>query len=297
MSESALPIDKRQSRASFDRAAATYDAAAVIQREIADRSLERLDLMRLAPRTVLDVGAGTGYCSRALARRYPKAQVQLLDVAPGMLRQARAQAGLWDRLRRRYAYVCADAEALPLADASVDLLFSNLALQWCVDLDRTFAEFRRVLAPGGLLLFTTFGPDTLKELRACWEAVDGHSHINVFVDMHDLGDGLVRAGFADPVMDMEMLSVTYRDPLDLMRDLKHIGAHNVTLNRPRGLTGRRRLQQVLAAYERLRRDGVVPATHEVVYGHAWVPESGVVQRREGDSTTISLEQMRRGLHR
>lgn len=297
MQDSPIQIDKRRVRASFDRAAAEYDAAAVIQREIADRTLERLDVIRLMPGTVLDVGAGTGYCSRALAERYPKSRVVLADVAPRMLQHARAEAGLWNRLRQRYVYLGADAEALPLADASVDLLFSNLTLQWCVDLDRAFREFRRVLTPGGLLMFTTFGPDTLKELRECWSRVDGFTHTNAFVDMHDIGDALVRAQFADPVMDMEYLSVTYRDALDLMRDLKQIGAHNATAGRARGLTGRGRLRQVIDAYERYRQDGVLPATHEVVYGHAWAPEQGVVQHRDGDETTISLGQLRSGLRR
>lgn len=290
-------IDKRRVRTAFDRAAGEYDAAAVLQREVADRTLERLAIMRVTPATILDVGAGTGYCSRALAERYPKSRVMLLDVAPGMLRQARTASGLWNRLRQRFVYVAGDAEALPLADASVDFIFSNLTLQWCVDLDRTFAEFRRVLAPGGLLMFTTFGPDTLKELRECWAQVDGFTHTNAFIDMHDVGDALVRAQFADPVMDMEHLSVTYTDALSLMRDLKQIGAHNATSGRARGLTGRGRLRRLVAAYEAYRRDGVLPATHEVIYGHAWAPEHGTVQHREGGTTTISLGQLRSSLRR
>lgn len=294
--ESGVHIDKRRARAAFDAAAAEYDAAAVLQREVAARSLERLDLMRIEPRRVLDLGAGTGYCSRALGTRYPKARVVLLDLAPGMLRQARAGASAWERLRGRYAYLCGDAERLPLADASIDLAFSNLTLQWCTDLDRTFAELRRVLRPGGLLLFTTFGPDTLKELRAAWAAADGYTHTSAFMDMHDVGDALVRGGFADPVMDMEYLTVTYPDVHGLMRDLKQIGAHNATAGRPRGLTGRQRLRRMLAAYEGFRQDGVLPATYEVVHGHAWAPEVPLQERREG-VTAIPFEQLRAGLRR
>jgi malonyl-CoA O-methyltransferase len=164
---------------------------------------------------------------------------------------------------------------LPLRSATIDLAWSNLALQWVNDTERAFAEFHRVLAPGGLLMFSTFGPDTLKELRAAFSNVDRHSHVSRFIDLHDIGDILVRCGFADPVMDMEPFTLTYSDVRALMHDLKAIGAHNVTRERPRGLTGRARLAAVTVAYEPLRRDGKLPATFEVVYGHAWKPQPRV----------------------
>ena len=258
-------------RAAFDRAAADYDALAVLQREVGDRLLERLDLMRLEPTRILDVGAGTGGCTAALAERYPKAQVVALDLAPAMLGQARGRLSGWRRWRRGHGFVCGDAAALPLEAGSVDLLVSNLTLQWCPDLPATFAEFRRVLRPGGVALFSTFGPDTLKELRTAWAAVDDEVHVNRFEDMHNVGDALVQAGLAEPVMEREDLTLTYGDARDLMRDLKGIGAHNVNAGRRRGLTGRRKLQAMLEAYEGFRRDGVLPATYEVVYGHAWAP--------------------------
>lgn len=266
-------IDKRQARTAFDRAAGSYDQAAVLQREVADRILERLDYIKHVPQRLLDVGCGTGYPLPALARRYPGSEIWALDVSVNMLDQARAKPSLWQKLRGRFRYVAGDAEQLPLADASVDMIFSSLAIQWCVDLDQTFAEMRRVLKPDGLLMFSTFGPDTLKELRQCFEAVDAYSHTNRFIDMHDIGDALLRHGFGDPVMDMEMLTLTYPDLFSIMRDLKQIGAHNVTRGRARGLTGKRRMQAVSEAYEQFRQEQRLPVSYEVLYGHAWALES------------------------
>jgi malonyl-CoA O-methyltransferase len=265
--DDAYRVDKRQARLAFERAARTYDAAAALQREVGQRMMERLDLIRLQPGRILDLGAGTGEFSHALLRRYRKADVVAVDLALNMLRRTRRRGG-W---LRRPGCLCGDAERLPFAAGSFQFIFSNLMLQWCQDLDPVFVELRRVLAPGGLLMFTTFGPDTLRELRASWEAADGYSHVNRFIDMHDVGDALVRTGWAEPVMDAERITVTYREVRALMQDLKHLGAHNITAGRPRGLTGRRRLQRMLQAYEAYRRDGVLPASYEVVYGHAWAP--------------------------
>jgi malonyl-CoA O-methyltransferase len=214
---------------------------------------------------IVDLGAGTGRATAELKRRYRRATVIALDIAPGMLREARRH----QRWFRRFERVCANALRLPLTDASVDVVFSNLMLQWCGDLDVALSEVRRVLKPDGLFAFTTFGPDTLKELRAAWAAADGYTHVNTFIDMHDVGDALGRAGLTEPVLDVERVTLTYRDAVEVMRDLKTIGAHNVTAGRPRGLTGRARLKRVQAAYESLRRDGLIPATYEVVYGAAW----------------------------
>ncbi|MFN7085135.1 MAG: malonyl-ACP O-methyltransferase BioC [Burkholderiales bacterium] len=268
-----LLIDKRLARRSFEHAAASYDAAAVLQNEVCRRALERLDYIRHEPRSILDAGSGTGNALAALARRYPGARLIALDIALAMLQRARGRMPWWKKLllRRAPAAVCADIERLPLADAAVDMVWSNLALQWVNDVERTFAEMQRVLAPGGLLMFSTFGPDTLKELRAAYRGADRHTHVNRFIDMHDIGDMLVRAGFADPVMDMEIFTLTYAEVRDLMRDLKAIGAHNVTRGRPAGLSGKAQLMAVTRSYETLRRDGRLPATFEVVYGHAWKP--------------------------
>ncbi len=270
-------FDKRALRHSFARAARSYDAAAVLQHEVCRRMDERLDLIKLQPATLLDAGSGTGNAWSALRRRYPKARVIALDLALSMLQLARdrSRAPWWKSwLRSPASALCGDMEQLPLLGASVDLVWSNLALQWANDPDQAFAEFHRVLAPGGLLLFSTFGPDTLKELRAAFASiagVDQHTHVSRFIDLHDIGDILVQRGFADPVMDMESFTLTYSDVRALMHDLKAIGAHNVTRQRPPGLSGKSRWAAVTAAYERLRRDGKLPATFEVVYGHAWKP--------------------------
>jgi malonyl-CoA O-methyltransferase len=265
--------DKKQMRRSFERAASDYDRAAVLQREVCVRALERLDLVKLDPTTIVDAGCGTGFAARSLRKRFARAQLIGLDIAPAMLHAARARIPRWKQWAglEKQAFVCGDNERLPIRSASVDMLWSNLAFQWAGDLGAVFAECRRVLRPGGLLMFTTFGPDTLKELRAA-SAGDGRVHVNRFIDMHDIGDMMVGAGFADPVMEMEILTLTYTDVRSLMRELKQIGAHNVALGRNRAMTGKRTLQEIESRYESFRRDQRLPATFEVIYGHAWMPE-------------------------
>jgi malonyl-CoA O-methyltransferase len=278
--------DKRDVRRSFNRAADTYDRAAVLHREVCGRIFERLDYIKLAPRRVLDLGCGTGFGSAKLLARYPEAQIVGLDIAPAMVRHARernAAPGLMQRLMgktRRYRGLCADAEALPLMPGSTELVFSNLTLQWC-DPSRFFNEAQRVLAPGGLLMFSTFGPDTLKELREVFGALDEYPHVNAFLDMHDIGDLLVNAGFGDPVMDMEIVTLTYADLKTLMIELKSIGAHNVLPGRHAGLMGRNAWQRIVSGYEKHRRVGRLPATFEVVYGHAWKPLQAPHKREDG----------------
>lgn len=293
-----LELDKTRVKASFNQAADRYDEVAVLQREVANRLLERLDLVKIQPRRILDLGAGTGWCTRALADRYPKAGVVALDLAPAMLCRARGRFSAWTRRFGRHGFVCGDAERLPFADGSFDLVFSSLTLQWCTDPDGTFAELRRVLRPGGLLMFTTLGPDTLTELRASWARVDSDVHVNTFLDMHDIGDAMVRARLADPVMDMELIKLTYRQVPQLLSDLKVLGAHNVNAARSRGLTGKGRLKAMMAHYEQYRtEEGVLPATYEVIYGHAWGPEDFTEQRSAGGEAHISLEQLKGGLKR
>ena len=283
-------LDTRRVRRSFDRAARTFDDAAVLHADVRNNLLARLDLMALAPRVVVDAGAGTGHASRALIRRYPGARVIALDASARMLHAAgRQQSWL-----RRFARVCADAERLPFAAGSVDLILSNLMLQWC-NPDRVFAEFRRVLAPHGLLTFTSLGPDTLRELRSAWAAVDSCTHVHQFIDMHDLGDALVRRGFASPVLDVERYTLTYLDVRRVAADLKATGAHNATMGRAKGLTGRRQFEALQAAYEAHRQDGRLPATYEVVFGHAWTPEPDA-RRGAREAASVSLDDVKRQLH-
>jgi len=260
-------LDRGAVRRSFDRAARAYEPAAVLQAEVEARLLERLELTTLAPARILDLGTGPGRALKPLARHFRKSRLVAADIASAMLGEARRARPRF----RRVGFVNAAAEALPFADASFELVFSNLTLQWCPDPDRVFREVRRVLDERSLFLFTSFGPDTLRELREAWREVDGHSHVHDFADMHDVGDALVRAGFAEPVMDVEHFTVTYPSVRELMLDLKRIGARNAAADRPRVLTGRGRLRAVEAAYERLRESGRLPATYEVVYGTAWTP--------------------------
>jgi len=281
-------LDARLIRRSFDRASATYDASAVLQREVRSVLIERLDLTKLEPRVVLDAGAGTGQACPALKRRYPKARVLALDFAFGMLKAAAARRSWF----RPFFVLGADAARLPLADASVDLVLSNFMLPWC-DPDAVFAEFRRVLAPRGFLTFTSLGPDTLRELRAAWAQVDPHRRVLEFVDMHDLGDALVRAGFSEPVLDVERYTLEYADVHALARDLKAVGASNAARERLRGLTGPRTFAAMQSAYEVHRRADRLPATYEVVFGQAWSPLQSAL-RKDG-AVGIALEAVRRQL--
>lgn len=274
-------IDKARARASFGRAADTYDAAAILQKQVREEMLSRLDLVKLNPQVILDAGCGTGAASHALQKRFAKSQVVSLDFALPMLQKTRStagNAGLISQVKTLFGgtkqnLLCADIESLPLASASVGLIWSNLAIQWCNDLDAALQEFHRVLQPESLLMFSTFGPDTLKELRAATRGKDtgngGFTSVSRFIDMHDIGDAMVRAGFSAPVLDVERFTLTYDDVKSVMRDLKSIGAHNATDGRARGLLGRGFLQNLETNYEQFRVNGKLPATFEVVYGHAW----------------------------
>ena len=290
-------LDRAEVRRAFDRAAAGYDAHAVLQREVCDRLLERLDFVKLSPSTILDLGAGTGYGLQHLRTRFPTAHLVGLDLAPAMLQRARAKfpALPWhQRVASRFTamppasteFVCADMERLPFKPNSFHLIWSSLTLQWANDLESTFRDCHRALAPGGLMMFATFGPDTLKELRSAFAHIDDAPHVNRFADLHDIGDMLVNTGFANPVMEMEMLTLTYQDLKALMIDLKGIGANNAAVTRRRGLMGKSAWQQLEQAYEGSRLNGRLPATYEVIYGHAW---AGNKARREDGRQVIEFK--------
>ncbi len=276
-------------RDAFDRASAGYDDAAVLQARAREELLERLGPMRLEPQVVLDLGAGTGRGALALKQLYRSAAVIALDLAPGMLREARRNS----RAFRRFHRVCADAFRLPLRDECVDLVFSNLLLQWCDEPDVVIGEVRRVLKPGGFLTFSTLGPDTLRELRSAWSAADSASHVNAFLDMHDIGDALTRAGFAEPVLDVSRVELTYPDVFALVRDLKAIGAHNVISARLKGLTGKGKWRTMTLAYEAFRRDGRLPASYEVVHGAAWGAGARLAAATSGGEVHIDPAAIRR----
>ncbi|MGD9521660.1 MAG: malonyl-ACP O-methyltransferase BioC [Tepidiphilus sp.] len=270
-------FDRRQLRRAFGRAAPNYAAVAALQREVEARLLEQLDYLdERQPARILDLGSGPGRASGAMKKRWPKAEVIAVDAALPMLRQVPKHTRFWRPVKR----VCADVSMLPFADQSVDVIFSSLCLQWLDDLPAALSEFRRVLRPGGLLLFSTFGPDTLLELREAYESIGEVPPLSPFAAIQQVGDAMMAAGFKDPVLDRDRYTLTYPDLRALMQELRAIGAGDARRERRRGLGGRGRLQRVTAAYEANRRDGALPSTWEVITAQAWGPAPGA-PRREG----------------
>lgn len=275
MAEADFALDRRLVRRRFNRAAARYDEVAVLAREVAHRMDERLEYIKVAPKRILDLGCGTGADFDVLANRFPDAMRLGADFALPMLMEARGERGLLQRLfgrgrAARPALACADACALPFAHASVSMVWSNLMLNWLSDPLPALKEMHRVLEVDGMAMFSTLGPDTLKELRAALPAREGE-RVHRFIDMHDIGDALVAAGFSDPVMDMEVLTITYADVDELLRDLRLGGCTNAGTARPRGLSGKAGWAAARENLKRLARDGRLPLTFEVVQGHAWKP--------------------------
>ena len=277
----ALP-DKRAARRGFDAAAATFDDASFVHDETRARLLARLDLVRLAPRTVVDLGCATGRGARALAERYRDAVVVAIDSSAAMLRAAR---GAGAPVVAPFVAVTGDAERLPLRDGAVQLVCANLTLPWC-DPRALFAEAARVLEPGGLLLFATLGPDSLQEVRRAWSGVDTQIHVHAAFDMHDLGDLALAAGLAEPVMDVDRLEVTYAEIVDLVRDLRACGAMNVAAGRRRGLLGVRRWRAFERRLHAERREGRFAVTMELVFGQAW--GRGAVRKRGGPPGEVAV---------
>jgi malonyl-CoA O-methyltransferase len=253
----ALP-DKRQVAASFSRAAESYDSVAELQRTVGAQLLARLPAS-LQPRRWLDLGCGTGHFTRALAGRYERGEGIAMDIAEGMLRHAGPLGGAAH-------FVAGDAEALPLQDASVDLLFSSLALQWCADFPQVLSEARRVLRPGGVLAFSSLCAGTLQELRDSWLAVDGFVHVNRFRRFEDYQQLCAASGLQSLTLQRQAEVLHFPDLRSLTGSLKDLGAHNLNPGRPGGLTGRSRIRALIQAYERFRQPQGLPATYQVVYG-------------------------------
>ena len=247
-------------RNTINTASSNYNDNAFLQNEIANRLAEKLKVISIKPQTIIDLGSGTGFLSEKTAKIFPNSILVCVDFAQQSLLE-----------NSQNLKVCANAYKLPFASNSVDFIVSNLMMQWCPDLTTLFNECFRVLKPQGLFLFTTFGPDTLKELKRSWSVVDSSAHVNNFIDMHDIGDQMLQSGFQSPIMEMENITLTYEKVVDLMHDLKAIGAQNVA-NRSKALTGKTKFKKMIEMYENYREDGKLPATYEVIYGHAWKNE-------------------------
>jgi len=288
--ESTQFFNQARVRRAFDRAADSYDQFAVLQNEICKRLLEKLEIVKITPEFILDAGAGTGRAVPDLFKRYKKASLVALDLSENMLNKTSRFGGF---LRSPHL-VCADIEHLPFVDNTFDLVFSSLSMQWCNDLNAALLEAKRVLKPGGLFVFSTFGPDTLKELRYSWSKVDESNHVNQFVDMHDIGDALLHDGFAEPVMEAEVMTVTYNSVDEIMHDLKAIGA-NVTADSAqknqlaKGLAGKSILYTVRQAYEQFRQDNLLPASYEIIYGHAWKAKSVDTKKQTAKQYHVEFE--------
>ena len=252
----------------FNRAAKKYDNAAVLQKEVMNRLLQRLHYIRLQPTTLVDIGCGTGQAVAGLQKTYPRCKIVCLDLAYSMLQQTRQRFGLL----RKKRLVNSDMEKMPFADDSFDLLFSNLALPWANDLSGTLKEFARIGRSGGLLMFASLGPGTLIELRESWLEIDQYPHVHQFIDMHDIGDAMMAAGFSQPVVDAETIRLEYRQFRQIFEDLQNTGASNADKNRSKGLVTPARFKRLEQHYRQLGYDaGKFIASYEVVYGHAWLP--------------------------
>ena len=285
-------IDKRRLRRDFSQAAHSYDAAAVVQRTICERTLERVDMLKLAPGFILDVGVGTGQSLAGLCARFSDSTIIACDIALPMLKQCRRRHQCTDIL------VCNDAEQLPFKDGSIDLIFSTSTFQWCADVNSVLSECGRVLSDDGALIFSTFGPDTLWQLHNSWAQVDEFDHVHEFIDMHHIGDALLANRFSDPVVDMEAIHVQYASLRQLLVDLKDTGSRGkfsvTTAKVSSGLMGKGKYRSLEKAYERYRQeDGMLPASYEVIYGYARKSGGGGGGPGRSDEVTIPVSAIRR----
>ncbi len=258
-------VDAMKTQESFNKSALLYDDVSELQQEIGEKLFDRLDFIHIEPTAVLDVGAGTGVPAMKLMKRYSSAKVIAVDISQQMLQVARDKTPFY----RKMKCLCCDMHSLAVANESIDLIYSNVAIQWSGDLKLVFNEFKRVLRPGGLLIFTTFGPDTLIELKNAWASVDNYTHVNSFADENSIIQLLQQTGYVDITVDSNHMHLAYTDVCSLMKDLKNLGANNKTQGRPRGMMGKNKFKKMLLEYEKLRRYDTLPATYDVIYGHAW----------------------------
>lgn len=249
-------------RRAFGRSANRYEDHANLQFAIGQCLLTQLDTIHCTPQTILDLGCGTGWANTELQKRFPQAHIIAMDVALPMLQLASNRIPA-------LTCICGDAERLPLHYATVDMIYSNAMLQWCNDLQQVFIGLRQILTDGGLLLFTTFGPNTLNELRWAWSEADQHPHVSSFLDLNMVQYKLNNAGFINIKLSQEQRHLTVTDVHELMQNLKNLGAHNALPNRTKGLTGKNRFAAMLQAYEKLRVGNYLPVTYEIIYGLAW----------------------------
>lgn len=264
-----LRINKQRLRADFSKAALSYDEAAIAQHTICDRTLERLEILKVNPKTILDIGTGTGRSIIGLRNAFPGSSIVANDIALPML-EVCINSGSLDE---NCSLVCNDTQQLPFDDEVFDLIFSTSTFQWCDDINQVFSECNRVLCKGGVLIFSTFGPETLIELRRSWSKVDDLEHVHEFLDMHHIGDMMLENKFQDPVVDMEVLTIKYKKFNQLLRDLKETGSRgkfNSKVTNPlTGLMGKKKYLNLERAYEKYRSaDGTLPASYEVIYGYA-----------------------------
>lgn len=262
-------VEKKWLRRAFGDAAPGYDGFADLQKKIGQRLLNRLNVDECELMTVLDIGCGTGFCIAELGSRRLQMNFIGLDIAMGMLQEARRNIGCPTE------YVCGDAAILPLSDNSVDLIVSNLALQWCPNLAGVFSEVQRVLKPGKWLFFATFGRGSLSELRDAWRCADSFTHVNRFYEPDEIKGFARVGGLADPVIESELFTLRYHDVAHLMGELKGLGAHNVTSGRRRGLTGKGKFARMIAAYESMMQGTEIYASYEVLFGRVKKPLGSV----------------------
>lgn len=283
----------RRLRADFSRAASSYDAAAVVQHTICERTLERVDMLHIQPNSILDIGTGTGKSLIGLQSRFPNSFIVANDIALPMLNLCNQNP----EISQKCNFVCDEAQQLPFADSSVELIFSTSTFQWCADLNQVLSECNRVLCKDGALIFSTFGPDTLIELRNSWTQVDELEHVHEFLDMHHIGDMLLANQFVDPVVDMEVITIQYQALRQLLQDLKDTGSRGKfdkeSANMSNGLMGKKKYKRLVQAYEKYRtKERTLPASYEVIYGYARKHNSshGIEELKE---VKISVDQIKK----